>query len=203
MSAEEDGGTLQELNAIERRLLLQIYAQFHRKDLPLSSFRLIREEISLRRMISVICALFACTVVLLVFHTGIGSLLSSLPAPTFPGWLVQLQIFTRLREINYLVNLRLAQSNKHIRFVYAISDERLCKVEHYKFFDYILPIIPYLNQKSVEVVLEVRLMKINRSLGRSESGRMVDIVRKVSPHLKHFKSELLFELLYRTLRCIY
>lgn len=137
-------------------------------------------------MISVICALFACTVVLLVFHTGIGSLLSSLPAPTFPGWLVQLQIFTRLREINYLVNLRLAQSNKHIRFVYAISDERLCKVEHYKFFDYILPIIPYLNQKSVEVVLEERLMKINRSLGRSKSGRMVDIVRKVSPHLKHF-----------------
>lgn len=282
----KDAGNLQELNAIERRLLLQIYAQFHRKDLPLSSFRLIREEINLRRIISVICAFFACAVILLAFHTGIGRLLSSLPAPTSPAWLAQfnnwiavhrghihlvlygfaiisfslavgvlsyrvlphlrlgsislksdnaelaleketcesyldlysmelvycltqivdkidstvvfedldrlspnvyIQIFTRLREINYLVNLRLAQSNKRIRFVYAISDERLCRIEHYKFFDYILPIIPYLNQKSVEVVLIERLKKINRSLGYNESSRIVDVVRKISPHLYDFR----------------
>ena len=283
---EKNSSDLQELNAIERRLLLQIYAQFHRKDLPLSSFRLIREEIGLRRIISVICALFACTVALLAFHTGIGNLLSSLPAPTSPAWLAQannwiavhrghihlmlygfaialfslavgvlsyralphlrlgsvslksdkaelalekeacesyldlysmelvycltqvvdkidstvvfedldrlspnvyIQIFTRLREINYLVNLRLSPSDKHIRFVYAISDERLCRIEHYKFFDYILPVSPYLNQKSAEIVLIKRLTEINRSLGRSESDRIVDVVRKVSPHLNDFR----------------
>lgn len=286
VSDKEDTDSLQELNAIERRLLLQIYAQFHRKDLPLSSFRLIREEINLRRIISVICAFFTCAVVLLAFHTEIGSLLSSLQAPASPVWLVWLnnwivahrghihlvlygfaitlfslavgvltyrvlphlrlgnislksdkaelalekeacesyldlysmelvycltqivdkidstvvfedidrlppdvyiQIFTRLREINYLVNLRLAQSNKRIRFVYAISDERLCRIEHHKFFDYILPVIPYLNQKSVEVVLSERMMEINRSLGHGDSSRIVNVVRKVSPHLNDFR----------------
>lgn len=276
----------QELNAIERRLLLQIYTHFHRKDLPLSSFRLIREEIGLRRIISIACAFFACVVSLLVFYEGIGSLLRTLPAPTAPMVLVRInnwiaahsghihlvlygfaiaffslavgvlsyrllphlrlnsislksdkaefalekeacegyldlysmelvycltqivdkidstvvfedldrlspdyyiQIFTRLREINYLVNLRLASSNKRIRFVYAISDERLCKIEHHKFFDYILPIIPYLNQRSAEVVLIDRLMKINSMLGFKENDRIVNVVRKVSPYLYDFR----------------
>lgn len=277
---------LQELNTIERRLLLQIYAHFRRKELPLSAFRLIREEVGLRSAISIACAIFACVISLLVFHDEIGSLFRSLPAPTTPIWLVQInnwfvthrehillllygfvialfsiavgvlsfkllphlrlssislksnkaeltlekeacgsyldlysmelvycltqivdkidstvvfedldrlspdiyiQIFTRLREINYLVNLRLARSNKHIRFVYAISDERLCKIEHHKFFDYILPIIPYLSQKSVEVVLVDRLNRINSTLGFQENNRIVNVARKVSPYLHDFR----------------
>lgn len=59
-------------------------------------------------------------------------------------------IFTKLREINTLLNNFDAIKNKRkIKFIYAIKDELLKdKTLRVKFFDIIVPIIPFINQSN-------------------------------------------------------
>ena len=64
-----------------------------------------------------------------------------------------LEIFTRLREINYIVNLRLSPKCKRpLRFIYVANDSILAHLKHSKFFDYIMPVYPRLNQKTAESI---------------------------------------------------
>jgi hypothetical protein len=62
-------------------------------------------------------------------------------------------IFTKLRELNILLNT----SNlitREINFIYAIKDELFTdKNERVKFFDYIIPIIPFINASNAGVKL--------------------------------------------------
>ena len=54
-------------------------------------------------------------------------------------------IFTKLREINYLINNSEAVNN-HVVFIYALKDEMFQNyMERTKFFDFILPIIPFVD----------------------------------------------------------
>lgn len=54
-------------------------------------------------------------------------------------------IFTKLREINYLIN-NSKTVNNHIVFIYALKDEMFQdNMERTKFFDFILPIIPFVD----------------------------------------------------------
>ncbi|MCZ6175075.1 hypothetical protein O6B97_08670 [Campylobacter ureolyticus] len=56
-----------------------------------------------------------------------------------------LEIFTKLRELNSFIN-NSEQVNKKIVFIYAIKDEMFKNAnERTKFFDFIIPIIPYIN----------------------------------------------------------
>ncbi|MDG4984788.1 hypothetical protein OGZ51_11595 [Lactococcus lactis] len=59
----------------------------------------------------------------------------------------QLKIFEKLRELNVKVNDKLNSSNKNkFTFIYAIKDDLFNdKKERTKFFDLIIPVIPYLN----------------------------------------------------------
>ena len=288
---EKEKDSIQEINAIERRLLLQIYARFHRKDLPLSSFRLIPEDLTSHRKTAILCGFIVCSILLLLFHEVLGYLLVGLSTASSAQWLAPLrwffglmvswkpyihlllyvfaivtasfmagkicfrlaprlylssialksdnaeidlekeacesyldlysmelvycleqlvdqidstivfedfdrlssdiciQIFTRLREINYLANLRLKAAGKRIRFIYVINDSLLGDIIHPKFFDYILPVIPYLNQKSAEMVLTERLKTINEVVGFEEkSTQYVEgIVSRVAPYLADFR----------------
>ena len=63
-------------------------------------------------------------------------------------------IFTKLREINILLN----NSNlikKKVSFIYAISDDFFTdKRERVKFFEYIIPIIPFINYYNAEEQLK-------------------------------------------------
>ncbi|WP_449404233.1 YobI family P-loop NTPase [Flavobacterium rhamnosiphilum] len=63
-------------------------------------------------------------------------------------------IFTKLREINILLN----NSNlieREIKFVYAIGDNLLKdKKERVKFFEYIIPIIPFINSSNADEQLK-------------------------------------------------
>lgn len=68
-----------------------------------------------------------------------------------------LYILTRLREINNLVNLRLQKNGEPLRFIYAINDEFLGSVQHEKFFDYILPVIPEMNKRSAAVLFAKKI----------------------------------------------
>lgn len=56
-------------------------------------------------------------------------------------------IFTKLRELNALVN-KSEDINRRVVFIYAIKDDMFKDKERTKFFDYILPIIPYINKSN-------------------------------------------------------
>jgi hypothetical protein len=58
-----------------------------------------------------------------------------------------LEIFTRLREINNLIN-NSSQINKHIPFIYAVKDTMFQSNTITKFFDFIIPIIPVVNSSN-------------------------------------------------------
>lgn len=56
-----------------------------------------------------------------------------------------LDIFTKLRELNNFIN-NSEQVDRDIRFIYAVKDEMFCDShERTKFFDFVIPIIPYIN----------------------------------------------------------
>ena len=74
-----------------------------------------------------------------------------------------LYIITRLREINNLVNLRLQNNGEPLRFIYAVNDEFLGLVQHEKFFDYILPVIPEMNKRSAGVLFAEKIKKIDNN----------------------------------------
>ncbi|SFL60734.1 hypothetical protein SAMN05216357_1335 [Porphyromonadaceae bacterium KH3CP3RA] len=54
------------------------------------------------------------------------------------------EIFTKLRELNILVN-HSKQVNKRIVFLYAIKDDMFQDKNRTKFFDFIIPVIPIIN----------------------------------------------------------
>jgi len=56
------------------------------------------------------------------------------------------EIFTKLREINILINQSL-QIGRHIVFIYAIKDDMFKDKTRTKFFDFILPVIPVLTRR--------------------------------------------------------
>lgn len=63
------------------------------------------------------------------------------------------ELFTRLRELNYLVN---AKNNAVVRFIYIMKDDLFDNNNRTKFFDIIIPIVPFLNkQNSASVMKDV------------------------------------------------
>jgi energy-coupling factor transporter ATP-binding protein EcfA2 len=67
-------------------------------------------------------------------------------------------IFTKLRELNILLNTS-KLIKREINFVYAINDELFkYKDERVKFFDYIIPVIPFINASNAGVKL-IELIK--------------------------------------------
>ena len=67
-----------------------------------------------------------------------------------------------------MVNQRLPE-DEYIRFVYVIKDEVLARMEHYKFFDYVLPVLPGINRVTSEHVFRENLKKINSLLKPASS----------------------------------
>lgn len=65
------------------------------------------------------------------------------------------EIFTKLREINLLLNSSQKTKGKGIVFIYAVRDDMFSDDERIKFFDFIIPIIPVINSyNSNEILLE-------------------------------------------------
>lgn len=61
-------------------------------------------------------------------------------------------IFTKLRELNFLVNAHLKMKNEDrvVRFVYMLRDGLFISKNRTKFFDFILPIVPIIDSKNSE-----------------------------------------------------
>lgn len=74
-------------------------------------------------------------------------------------------IFEHLREINTLINTNFSsnENNKYIRFFYLLRDDIFTSKERTKFFDFIIPIIPVINNSnSYEQLLN--FLKNNKSI---------------------------------------
>jgi len=54
----------------------------------------------------------------------------------------QTEIFTKLRELNHLINYSKKMKGRKVAFVYAVRDEMFQDKDRTKFFDFIIPIIP-------------------------------------------------------------
>lgn len=282
-----------EANIVERRILLQMYARFHREDLPMSSFSLIQEECSYRKIKAVLGTVLSFFILVLVNHEQLGNLVRW----TFPGdlvnnflthfhlflyiitllslsglmgcflyWIIPkmnirslslksdqievaleeeacdsyidkhsmelvycleqiaqkinftvvfedldrlksevcIEIFERLREINYLVNLRINSKGKNVRFIYVINNHIIGSLKHYKFFDYILPVVSVMNVKSAELIFRENLKKVDTFLQEKilsdikdkekyfyciEKDDTVGIVHQIIPYLIDFRKQ--------------
>jgi len=87
-----------------------------------------------------------------------------------------LEIFTKLREINALINKsEQRQNKKKIVFIYAIKDDVFTKEkDRTKFFDFIIPVIPIINKSNSSGKLRERLLVIEEQ-DRPTEGFLDDI----------------------------
>lgn len=67
------------------------------------------------------------------------------------------EIFTKLREINTLLNQSKQLRHKKIVFIYAVKDDIFDEVSRTKFFDFIVPVIPIVNSSNSREILLKRL----------------------------------------------
>ena len=63
------------------------------------------------------------------------------------------EIFTKLREVNLLLNSSEKTKHKDIVFVYAVRDDMFTDKERTKFFDFIIPVIPIINSSNSSEIL--------------------------------------------------
>ncbi len=66
------------------------------------------------------------------------------------------EIFVKLREINKLINDN-RQSDKRIKFLYALKDDMFVHNNRVKFFDFIIPVIPIVNSTNSLEMMRKRL----------------------------------------------
>lgn len=72
-----------------------------------------------------------------------------------------LKIFTKLRELNTLIN-HYPPTKDSVKFVYLIRDDVLSKYERTKFFDFIIPVIPKLTVNNSASILKEEIDNINK-----------------------------------------
>lgn len=97
------------------------------------------------------------------------------------------EIFTKLREINLLVNLS-KQVNNHIVFIYALKDEMFVDGNRTKFFDFIVPVIPVINSSNSYGILSDKLKdyKIDEIL-LDDISLYIDDMRLLKNIINEFK----------------
>jgi len=90
-------------------------------------------------------------------------------------------IFTKLRELNLLLN-RYDSIKRHITFVYAIKDDYFpSETDRTKFFDFIIPVIPYINATNSDDLMRRRIAEIEALGVRAEISD--EYITKVSSYI--------------------
>lgn len=79
-----------------------------------------------------------------------------------------LEIFIKLREINTLLNNR--TNGKKITFIYAIKDDMFKNKDRTKFFDYVIPVVPFINSSNSSKKLLELIKKENLLNGANEKN---------------------------------
>lgn len=92
------------------------------------------------------------------------------------GRSICVDIFSKLRRINYLVNDRNKLKGKYIRFIYAFDDSVFELTKNTKFFDYVMSVTPKLNYntagKYFKKLMQEALVKGNT--GHEELAKIID-----------------------------
>ena len=96
-------------------------------------------------------------------------------------------IFVQLRELNNILNNNKKMKNR-VKFIYAIKDDMFEKEgERTKFFDFIIPIVPYISSTNSGEILRDRLKfdeKMNQSRIYDISGRFISMI---SPYISDMR----------------
>ncbi|MNK61171.1 hypothetical protein D3C87_803270 [compost metagenome] len=99
-------------------------------------------------------------------------------------------IFTKLREINILLNnsksIQSRRGGEKINFVYAIKDDMFKnKNERVKFFEYIIPIIPFINPSNADEQLTklIREAKLESVLSKEFISNVVTFIDDIDMRL--------------------
>ncbi len=72
------------------------------------------------------------------------------------------EIFTKLRELNLLINSS-KQINNHVVFIYALKDDMFKDKSRAKFFDFIIPVIPVITSTNSGDILLDNIKKLNEA----------------------------------------
>lgn len=95
------------------------------------------------------------------------------------------KIFVHLRELNNLLNNDDAINRKPIVFVYAVRDDIFSKEDRTKFFDFIIPIVPVINETNSGEILLQRLQEAKEKA--IEHNISQEFVLDVSPYISDMR----------------
>ena len=95
------------------------------------------------------------------------------------------EIFVKLRELNILIN-KSEEINRPVKFLYAVKDDMFEKKdERVKFFEYIIPVIPFVNASNANEQIE-RLIKeagLGDSLSKDFTSDVVTFIDDIDMRL--------------------
>ena len=95
------------------------------------------------------------------------------------GRSICVDIFSKLRRVNYLVNDRNKLRNKYIRFIYAFDDSVFELTKNTKFFDYVMSVTPKLNYDTAGGYFKKLILSSTHRYGIRQSG-IQEIINKYS-----------------------
>ena len=101
----------------------------------------------------------------------------------------QTEIFTKLRELNNLIN-NSKQVNKEVVFIYAVRDDMFKDKDRTKFFDFIIPIIPVINSSNSNDILLKKLAPISTKISTDlidDVSLFIDDMRLLNNILNEYK----------------
>lgn len=101
----------------------------------------------------------------------------------------QTEIFTKLRELNNLIN-NSEQVNKEIVFIYAVKDDMFKDKDRTKFFDFIIPVIPVINSSNSNDILSKKLQVSKSKLSQDlidDVSLFVDDMRLLNNIINEYK----------------
>ena len=91
-----------------------------------------------------------------------------------------IEIFTKLRELNFLLNSFLSTQDrkikKKIRFVYMLRDGLFLSKNRTKFFDFIVPVVPVIDSKNSE-------NKLNEAVKKATNVPDKNVIAKISLYI--------------------
>lgn len=94
------------------------------------------------------------------------------------------RIFTKLRELNLILNRAKQITKKPIRFIYALRDNVFTGTERVKFFDFILPIVPVVDSKSSAAKLKEMLTAY---LGEEKVAEYDEMIHAIAPYVSDMR----------------
>lgn len=100
-----------------------------------------------------------------------------------------LEIFIKLREINTLLNNR--TNGKKITFIYAIKDDMFKNKDRTKFFDYVIPVVPFINSSNSSKKL-LELIKKENLLNRANKKNNNKIDEKFIKDISIYINDMRF-----------